>query len=95
MTELKHLTEFDLIELKQAIEKELEEYDNRAKILVYAVYLEYEGLSYFTKIENAEDKVRRNVDIAFSDGMKCYMRYLTEAQVKEYCNDYSSDGPQT
>lgn len=87
---LEDFTELELFELRSKINKELETYQDRSKIMVYKVDQEFGEHAYFINKENAIELIQEliNYDELFNNKTEITTRFLTESEAKAWCRDY-------
>lgn len=81
----------DLLDLRMKVNQELDNYENRNKTKVYTVFIAFIDTKYFLKKENAIQYLKECIeeDMLFDGNeAKCHEKYLNEAEVESYCQDY-------
>ena len=86
---LKDLTQLELLDLRQKVNDELDEYSNREKILTCTIKQKYEDTRYFMKCKNAYQALLELIDEqdVFDLDTQCCLTLLTVDQRKKLCED--------
>lgn len=90
MTDLSKMTQLELLDLRFKIQQELDNYANREKTKVFAIFIEFTGTRYFIKEENALKAIAEMTEEkAFFSGDKVEIKtaYLDNSNI-EICEDY-------